>query len=50
MDAEPNTAQGDELKALSLLIHAYEEKHFPIGNSLAQRERPRKSESASGAI
>src|ERR1051326_9385442 len=30
MDAKPNTAQGDELELLSLLIHDYEEKAFPI--------------------
>ncbi len=30
MDAEPNTPQGDELELLSLLVHHYEEKHFPI--------------------
>ncbi len=30
MDAAPNTPQGDELELLSLLIHAYEEKQFPI--------------------
>lgn len=30
MDAAPNTAQGDELELLSLLVHDYEEKKFPI--------------------
>lgn len=30
MDAKPNTAHGDELELLSLLIHNYEEKAFPI--------------------
>ena len=30
MDAAPNTAQGDELELLSLLVHDYEEKQFPI--------------------
>ena len=30
MDAKPNTPQGDELELLSLLIHDYEEKLFPI--------------------
>lgn len=30
MDAKPGTAQGDELEILSLLIHDYEEKAFPI--------------------
>ena len=30
MDAEPNTPQGDELEVLSLLVHDYEEKVFPI--------------------
>jgi HTH-type transcriptional regulator/antitoxin HigA len=30
MDAEPNTLQGDELELLSLLVHDYEEKTFPI--------------------
>jgi len=30
MDAKPGTAQGDELEVLSLLIHDYEEKVFPI--------------------
>ncbi len=30
MDAAPNTPQGDELELLSLLVHDYEEKRFPI--------------------
>src|SRR2546430_2497130 len=30
MDAKLNTPQGDELDLLSLLIHDYEEKTFPI--------------------
>ncbi len=30
MDATPNTAQGDELELLSLLVHDYEDKKFPI--------------------
>jgi HTH-type transcriptional regulator / antitoxin HigA len=30
MDAKPNTAHGDELELLSLLVHDYEEKAFPI--------------------
>ncbi len=30
MDAAPNTPQGDELELLSLLVHDYEEKIFPI--------------------
>jgi len=30
MDAAPNTPQGDELDLLSLLVHDYEEKTFPI--------------------
>lgn len=30
MDAKPGTAQGDELEVLSLSIHDYEEKVFPI--------------------
>jgi HTH-type transcriptional regulator/antitoxin HigA len=30
MDAAPNTPQGDELELLSLLVHDYEEKQFPI--------------------
>lgn len=29
-DARPNTAQGDELEILSMLIEKYEDKHFPI--------------------
>ncbi len=30
MDAKRNTPQGDELELLSLLVHDYEEKMFPI--------------------
>ena len=30
MDAAPNTPQGDELDLISLLVHDYEEKTFPI--------------------
>ncbi len=30
MDAKRNTPQGDELELLSLLVHDYEEKTFPI--------------------
>lgn len=30
MDAKPRTPQGDELELLSLLVHDYEEKAFPI--------------------
>ena len=30
MDARPGTSQGDELEVLSLLIHDYEERVFPI--------------------
>src|SRR5580698_9818158 len=30
MEAKPNTAQGDELEVLSLLVHDYEERVFPI--------------------
>jgi HTH-type transcriptional regulator/antitoxin HigA len=30
MDAKRNTSQGDELDLLSLLVHDYEEKAFPI--------------------
>src|SRR5436190_14654816 len=30
MDAVPNTPAGDELELLSLLVHDYEEKKFPI--------------------
>jgi len=30
MDARGGTAQGDELEVLSLLIHEYERKIFPI--------------------
>jgi HTH-type transcriptional regulator/antitoxin HigA len=30
MDARPGTPQGDELEVLSLLVHDYEERAFPI--------------------
>ena len=30
MDAKANTTQGDELELLSLLVHEYEEKVFPV--------------------
>ena len=30
MDAKRNTPQGDELELLSLLVHDYEEKPFPM--------------------
>jgi HTH-type transcriptional regulator/antitoxin HigA len=30
MEAKPGTAHGDELEVLSLLIHEYEDKVFPI--------------------
>ena len=30
MDAKRNTSQGDELELLSLLVHDYEEKAFPM--------------------
>ena len=30
MDAKPGTPQGDELEILSLLIHDYEDRVFPI--------------------
>jgi HTH-type transcriptional regulator / antitoxin HigA len=30
MDAAPNTSQGDELELLSLLVHDYEAKKFPV--------------------
>ncbi len=30
MDAAPNTPQGEELELLSLLVHEYEEKKFPM--------------------
>jgi HTH-type transcriptional regulator / antitoxin HigA len=30
MDAKPRTSHGDELEILSLLIHDYEERVFPI--------------------
>jgi len=30
MDARTNTAQGEELELLSLLVHDYEERVFPI--------------------
>ena len=33
MDAKLNTTQGDELELLSLLVHDYEEKMFPVSTS-----------------
>jgi HTH-type transcriptional regulator / antitoxin HigA len=30
MESKPNAAQGDELEVLSLLVHDYEERAFPI--------------------
>jgi len=30
-DAAPGTPKGDEAEVLTLLIHHYEEKHFPVG-------------------
>jgi HTH-type transcriptional regulator / antitoxin HigA len=30
-DARPNTAEGDELEVLSILIEKYENEQFPIG-------------------
>jgi len=30
MDAKQNTPQGDELELLSLLVHDYEDKTFPV--------------------
>lgn len=30
MDAQRNTAQGDEMELLSLLVHDYEQRVFPI--------------------
>src|SRR5947209_7835669 len=30
MDAAPNSPQGDELELLSLLVHDFEQKKFPI--------------------
>ncbi len=30
-DSTPGTPDGDEAEVLTLLIHHYEEKHFPIG-------------------
>ena len=30
-DAEPGTAQGDELEVLATLVEAYEREHFPVG-------------------
>ena len=30
MDAEPETAEGDELELLATLVEVYEEKHYPI--------------------
>lgn len=29
-DAEPNTAEGDELEVLATLVHTFEEEHYPI--------------------
>jgi HTH-type transcriptional regulator/antitoxin HigA len=29
-DAAPNTAEGDELEALGVLIDEYEKTHFPL--------------------
>lgn len=29
-DAEPDTAEGDELEVLATLVHAFEEEHYPI--------------------
>lgn len=29
-DARPNTEQGDELEVLAILVHAFEEQHYPI--------------------
>lgn len=31
MDAEPDTAEGDELDVLADLVEFYEHKHFPMG-------------------
>jgi HTH-type transcriptional regulator/antitoxin HigA len=30
MDAKPNSPQGDELEVLSLLVHDYEARVFPM--------------------
>jgi HTH-type transcriptional regulator/antitoxin HigA len=30
-DAKKNTAEGDELEILSILVEKYEDEHFPIG-------------------
>ena len=30
-DAAPGSSQGDELEVLGILIHNYENEHFPIG-------------------
>lgn len=30
LHAKPNTPEGDLLEVLSLLIHEYEQKHYPI--------------------
>lgn len=38
-DAEPGTAQGDELETLLLLVEKYEEKWFPIGSTEATEDR-----------
>lgn len=29
-DAQPNTEEGDELEVLIILVHAFEEEHYPI--------------------
>lgn len=29
-DGEPNTPEGDELEVLAMLVHAFEEEHYPI--------------------
>jgi len=31
MDAEPGTPEMDELETLSLMVEAYEDKHYPMG-------------------
>jgi HTH-type transcriptional regulator / antitoxin HigA len=43
MDARPNTPQGEQLELLSLLVHDYEEKVFPI-------DKPHPDDSRAGAI
>ena len=40
MDARRNTPQGDELELLSLLVHDYEEKMFPIKKPMAATHTP----------